>query len=118
MYYYPKITSQEKCVTYGFDSFVWFPIISTKLLSQSFFLSKSNFSTDIMIYENEMENGRAYKAKPKKKKEWEEEREKRKKVEHWKIKHNEPDTLQSEKRLVIVWLDGMWYVVWNRSIPR
>lgn len=49
----PKNTPR-KFVTYGSDTFVSFPIISTKLLSQSFFLSKLNFSTDSMIYENEM----------------------------------------------------------------
>lgn len=43
-------------ITYGSDTFVSFPIISTKLLSQSFFLSKLNLSTDSMIYENQMGN--------------------------------------------------------------
>lgn len=48
-----KTNSPEKFATYGSETFVSFPIMSTKLLSQSFFLNKSNFSTDSMIYENE-----------------------------------------------------------------
>lgn len=35
--------------TYGSDTFVLSPIISMKLLSQSFFLFKSKLSTDNMI---------------------------------------------------------------------
>lgn len=95
----PKITPR-KFVTYGSDTFVSFPIISTKLLSQSFFLSKLNFSTDSMIYENEMGKRR------------EREREKKIKEENikknsikrstLKIKHNELDTLQMEKKQLVI----------------
>lgn len=44
----------KKFVTYGSGIFVSFPIISTKLLSQSFFFSNSNSPNDIMICRNEM----------------------------------------------------------------
>lgn len=44
----------KKFVTYGSGIFVSFPIISTKLLSQSFFLSKLNVPNDSMICRNEM----------------------------------------------------------------
>lgn len=88
----------KKFVTYGSDRFVSFPIISTKLLSQSFFFSKLNLSTASMIYENEMKTSRnANKNKRSTVV-------KRRGKTYWKIKHNEPDTSQME--------NGLWLFDW------
>lgn len=61
-YYYccccATVTNQQK-YTYGSEIFVSFPIMSTKLLSQSFFFSKSKFSTDNIICSARQKNNSA-----------------------------------------------------------